>query len=444
MQFSFIQDLGLAALLIFLAFFMRLKLGFLQRLFIPVSIIAGLLALTFGPNGFGYLAFSEQIGTYPGIMIAFLFGTLPFTHKVDKKEAKALQRDTLQMGGSTIFILVLQWGLGLLFGLTLLRGLYPDINFGFGSILAAGFFGGHGTAAAIGDTLATNLNWEDAKSLAMTSATVGILSATIGGIFMVQWAVRKGKTEYLKDFNQLPSSLRTGLIPNSEQRPMGKTTFSNIAIDPFVMHLMLALAVGIGGMYLTQWTKPLLGGYSIAAFSFAFILGLLLKWVLNKTKGLQYIDTQIMGRICGSFADLIVIYGIASIKLSVVVAYAGPLVLLFAFGLIMAVLVLRKAGPALFVNAWFEKSLFLWGMSLGVTAIGIALLRMVDPEAKSGTLPTFALGYISVTPFEVGCLVIFPILAGLGYHWYFTIGCLALALLLFLALRRYQKRLRKT
>ena len=79
----------------------------------------------------------------------------------------------------------------------------------------------------------------------------------------------------------------------------------------------------------------------------------------------------------------------------------------------------------------FEKSLFLWGMSLGVTAIGIALLRMVDPEGESETLPSFAIGYIGVTPIEVSCLVFFPIIVSQGYHWHFTFGCLLAASIIY-------------
>ena len=440
MLVSFIQDLGLISIILLVSFFLRHKIGLLQRLFIPVSILAGLLSLSLGNYGLGYLQFSDQLGNYPGIMIAFLFASLPFTLKKREGKSKTFKRDTIQIGGTALVILLLQWGTGVLFGLTVLHWLFPEINAGFGAILATGFFGGHGTAAAIGESFATNLNWEAAKSLAMTSATVGIFSATIGGVILVQWGVKKNKTAFIKDFNTLPNSLKTGLIPLKEQHSMGKSTFSNIAINPLLMHFVLVLFVGISGMYLTEITKPLLNGYSIAAFSFAFIVGLLLKWALTKLQYNHYFDPQVMNGICGLFADLIVVFGIASIKIDVIVNFAVPLLLLFGVGIGLALFCFRVMGPKVFSSFWFEKSLFLWGMSLGITAMGIALLRMVDSESKSETLPSFALGYLTVSPFEVAGLVFFPIMVNLGLQWPFAISCLFFGILLFILLKRYNKK----
>ena len=45
-------------------------------------------------------------------------------------------------------------------------------------------------------------------------------------------------------------------------------------------------------------------------------------------------------------------------------------------------------------NSWFERSLFCYGYSTGVFAIGFVLLRIVDPENKSKTVEDTAM-----TPF---------------------------------------------
>lgn len=441
MSYNFIQDLGLISILILISFVIRYKIILFQRLFIPVSIISGLFALVLGPNGMDYFKFSDQLASYPGIMITFLFASLPFTFEKNREKSKTLKRDTLQITGVMMMILLLQWGVGLLFGLTVLKALFPEIHQGFGAILAGGFFGGHGTAAVIGESFTTNLNWEDAKSLAMTSATFGVFAATMGGVIMVQWGIKKNQTAFIKSFKALPNGLKTGVIPLKEQASIGNSTFSAIAINPLLMHFLLVLMVGTGGMYLTEASEPFLKGYSIASFSFAFILGLLLKWCFSKLKFDSYFNPKIMNGICGFFADLIVVFGIASIKTEIVANYAGPLLLLFAIGILFAIMIFKIIGPQIFSSFWFEKSLFLWGMSLAVTAIGIALLRMVDPESKSQTLSTFALGYIGVGSFEVSFLVIFPILLSLGLQWFFALGCLFLAMLLFILLRRYHKKI---
>ncbi len=43
-------------------------------------------------------------------------------------------------------------------------------------------------------------------------------------------------------------------------------------------------------------------------------------------------------------------------------------------------------GPAMNRGSWFERSIFVFGYSTGVFAIGFILLRIVDPENRSKTL----------------------------------------------------------
>ena len=42
-------------------------------------------------------------------------------------------------------------------------------------------------------------------------------------------------------------------------------------------------------------------------------------------------------------------------------------------------------------------------------ATGIALLKMVDPKLKSGTLNEYGVAYVGFAPFEIGTTIIAPI-----------------------------------
>ena len=68
--------------------------------------------------------------------------------------------------------MLLQWALVGLFGLYVIKLIWPDLNDAFGIMLPTGFYGGHGTAAAIGSAF-EGLGWDEARSLGMTTATVG-------------------------------------------------------------------------------------------------------------------------------------------------------------------------------------------------------------------------------------------------------------------------------
>ncbi|HOG41636.1 MAG TPA: sodium:glutamate symporter, partial [Bacteroidales bacterium] len=51
-------DLGIILGLLLIGKIIRVKVKLVQKLFIPPSLLAGLLGLIFGPNGFGWLPLS--------------------------------------------------------------------------------------------------------------------------------------------------------------------------------------------------------------------------------------------------------------------------------------------------------------------------------------------------------------------------------------------------
>ena len=72
-------DLGFISILLLVGKFIRVKVKLIQQLFIPPSLIAGLLGLAFGPNGLGWIPLANDLGTYAAILIALVFGALPLS-----------------------------------------------------------------------------------------------------------------------------------------------------------------------------------------------------------------------------------------------------------------------------------------------------------------------------------------------------------------------------
>lgn len=421
-------DVGLIGLLLLVGTIIRAKVKIAQQMFLPASIIAGILALAFGPNGLGWLPFSEQIENYPGILIAVIFGTLPLLSP--RIDWKAIRTRVGSMWAYSQLAMILMWGGGLLFALLLLNPFWGSLHDGFGLMLAAGFVGGHGTAAAIGDTFAAN-GWEEAKSLAMTSATIGIISSILIGILLIKRGSTKGHTSFLSSFSDLPDELRTGLIEPGDRSKSETDTVSSISIDPYVFHLSIVMIIALGGYYLSQLGESLLPNVSIPAFSLAFLVGLLVKKILNSTNTAKYVSTDVVNRIGGSATDILVAFGIGSISLSVVVDYALPLALLFIFGLFYAFLFFSILSKRFFEEYWFEKGIFTWGWTTGTTAMGMALLRIVDPQAKSKTLDDYGLAYIPIAPVEILLVTFAPMFVLASKGWLFVLIVAAVSALIF-------------
>ena len=73
-------DIGLISLLLLVGTIIRAKVKFIQQMFLPASIIAGLLALLFGPNGLGILPFSDQMGLSGNFDSSHLWNICRYCH----------------------------------------------------------------------------------------------------------------------------------------------------------------------------------------------------------------------------------------------------------------------------------------------------------------------------------------------------------------------------
>ena len=95
------------------------------------------------------------------------------------------KRSRTDVGGTLRWVCYCNGSLVGLFGLYVIKLIWPDLNDAFGIMLPTGFYGGHGTAAAIGSAF-EGLGWDEARSLGMTTATVGVICSIIGGLLMVK------------------------------------------------------------------------------------------------------------------------------------------------------------------------------------------------------------------------------------------------------------------
>ncbi|MDD3300012.1 MAG: sodium/glutamate symporter [Bacteroidales bacterium] len=426
-------DLGLIFALLLVGKLIRVKVKFIQKLFIPPSLIAGFLGLAMGPNGLGWLPFSNQLGTYAGVLIALVFAALPLSSP--KFRFKEVAGRVGPIWAYAQLGMLLQWAFMGLFGLFVLNIIWPQLNSAFGIMLPTGFYGGHGTAAAIGDAFGS-LGWEEAKSLGMTTATAGVVIAIVVGLVMVKRAAVKGDTSFISDFSDLPDELRTGLIPEGNREDAGTSTTSSISIDSLAFHLAFVFVVALIGYLFSQGVKSYYPKLEIPVFSASFIVGLVFKKIFDSTGVSEYICPRQTSRLSSTFTDLLVACGVASIQLSVVVKYAVPLVILIAVGAFVVWAVTFFLGRRLCKTFWFERSIFAWGWWTGTMAMGIAFIRIVDPKLESKAMDDYAMAYLPIAPIEILIITFVPVLFVNGLGLWLLLGLLLLSFLIVLFAKR--------
>ena len=415
-------DIGIISLLLLIGKWMRVKISWIQKLFIPPSLLAGFIGLAFGPFGFNILPLSSQTGTYAGILIAFIFGALPLTSQKSNGNSHEIGRMWVYSQAG----MLLQWAFGGLLGLLILNQIWP-LSAAFGITMPSGFCGGHGTAAAIGQAFG-QLGFDEILTLAMTAATFGIVASVILGLIFVKWATKKKQTTYLADYSALPDELRTGLLPKDKRESMGESTCSSISIDSLSFNLAIICAIALGGYGVSKLAAHFMPGFELPVFSCAFVVGIIIKKLLDKTRASESICPQTVGHISGSMTDYLVAFGIASIKISVVIEYIVPLAILLLSGLVVTFIYVAVMAKKLMKECWFEKAIFTWGWFTGTMAMGIALLRVVDPKMKSRCLDSYALAYLFVAPVEIALITFAPVAFTNGYGLLFSGICLVAGL----------------
>ena len=410
---TLLYDICLMSLLIFIAKVIRTKIKLFQNLYIPTALIAGFLGVAGGPFGLDILPLSSQASSYSGILIAVLFATMYLG-----RQEKASFKKMLDGVGDTFFLNTAseigQYGVAILFGIFVLGALFPGIHSCFALMMPAGFVGGHGTAAAIGSML-EGAGWSDALTIGQTFATFGLLLGIFGGIAIINFCARRGYTRIIRKISAMPEDMKTGLIYKENRTSMGENTISPMSLDPLTWHLGLVM-VSVGGAYLINfYIFKWFPNISIPIYGLALVCGLVVQKILKWCSLNEYVDRRVISRIGSCAADYLVGFGVATINIGVVIQYWKPMLLLCLLGTVFVVLFFFIISRKFFRNFWVERGIYIFGWSTGVMSIAVLLLRVVDPEFKSGVLEDSGFAWIFISFIDIACVTFLPLLVLQGY-----------------------------
>ncbi|HIJ65754.1 MAG TPA: sodium:glutamate symporter [Candidatus Hydrogenedentes bacterium] len=425
-------------LLLVLGKVLRLKIGLFQRLYLPASVLGGVAGLMVFQTVLGVgkfvLAYADPNaptglesvmtalvalqadatlgwGRLPGLLINIVFAalflgvTIPPLKTIWQKSGPQLAYGQIVAWGQYVV------GLGL--ALAVLAPFLKVPAF-IGTIIPVGFEGGHGTAGGLKETFEF-FGWAEGADFALASATAGIVSAIIVGMALINWAVRHGYTQKLKRIEDMPSSSISGVYAVDERPSAGKQTVSADSVDSLALHLaLIGVAVFIGyfmklGLVRVESLsdvlseKKFLAGFPL--FPLCMIGGLGVQLFLSRVARTDLIDHQLMQRLSGTAMDFLVVAAISTIRLPVILSGLAPFALLVVAGIAWNVFcVVWLARRLLPKGAWFERAITEMGQSMGVTATGLLLLRVVDPEHETDAVSAFGYKQLLHEPFMGGGL----------------------------------------
>ena len=233
------------SLLLVIGKILRVRIPFLQRLYLPSSVIGGILGLVV-VTALGEHAPAEITGgmrAIPGFMINVIFATL-FLGAATPKLGTVIRFAFPQLCLGQI----IAWGqyvLGLgLAGFVFVRVF--DVPAAFGNLLEIGFEGGHGTVAGMAEAF-TKQGWEEGAALGFTIATVGMILGIAVGMVLVNWAYSKGIVKAVRPFNERSREERRGIHARDRRPSAGAQTVYSDSIDSLAWHFaIVGLAVLLG------------------------------------------------------------------------------------------------------------------------------------------------------------------------------------------------------
>ncbi|MBR2345679.1 MAG: sodium:glutamate symporter [Lentisphaeria bacterium] len=387
----------LLSVLLVLGKLVRLGVPVLQRLYLPSSVIGGLIGLLVF-SCFGQYFPAETVkamGKLPGFLINVIFAAIFLGTVAPKlKDVFKMAMPQLCMGQ------MLAWGQYVI-GLGLAGFLFLPlfgVNAAMGNLLEIGFEGGHGTVGGMTQSFRDG-GWEEGIALGYTVATGGMILGILVGMALINWALNKGHIRSVRTFDERDRSERIGIYQADARPSAGKQTVFCDSIDSLAWHIALlgiSILIGYGmlkGLQFLEVTlfpdneSRLFSGFPL--FPLCMIGGVLVQIIFQKMKVNYLIDHGQMQRLSGASLDFLVVAAVATIRLEVVKANWLPLVIMMSVGLLWSVFLLMVVAPRLFKSAWFECAIAEFGQGLGVTATGLMLLRTVDPESKTVAAASF-------------------------------------------------------
>ncbi len=365
---------------------------FLRKSLIPTSVIGGSIliiialiykavtketmfdSVVFGGNGTANL----EIITYHALALGFIASAFKSSKgKLTKKRTTEI----FNTGVTTVSTYLLQGILGM--AVTIIAGLIITGFFSAaGLLLPFGYGQGTGQAMNYGNIYETEYGFVGGKSFGLTIAALGFVSASLGGVIHLNVMKHRGKLKATGN----KDGLNREIVESSDEIPMQES------IDKFTIQVAL-IFLAYGVTYLIMYLLGLiLPGMKSTIFGFNFLLGVLSATLIKVTMNFlkkrsvikkEYVNDFLMTRASNFFFDLMIVSGIAAIRLDILEKYWGIMIILGVVGFVFTYLYNRLVAKVLFPEYKEEQFLAMYGMLTGTASTGIILLREIDGDFET-------------------------------------------------------------
>ena len=361
---------------------------------IPTSVLGGLILLIInvvytaitGNNVFNTEFFAYkgpatlEVITYHCLALGFIATTFKGTKEKFSKERNV---EIFNTGVTTVSTYLLQGVFGM--AVTIIASLLvSEIFAASGIILPFGYGQGTGQALNWGGIYESDYGFVGGKSFGLTIAALGFISAALGGVIHLNIMRKHGKLTTTS--TEVCEALNSEQIQSDDEIPM------NASIDKMTVQVAIVFASYFIAYLMMYALGLLLPGLRSTLYGFNFLLGVIAatlvyavyNWMKKaKIAKKSYINPFLMNRISGFCFDLMIIAGIAAIRLEFIKNYFLIIAILGLGGAVLTYFYLRFVCKKLFGKYAEEQFLAMYGMLTGTASTGMILLREADMDLKT-------------------------------------------------------------
>ena len=327
----------------------------------------------FGGNGSAWL----ELITYHMLALGFTASALKSS---GGKMTKERSIEIFNTGLTTVATYLLQAFVGMI--ICIIGAIFlKDLLEAAGLLLALGYGQGPGQAMNYGGIYELDYGFVGGKSFGLTIASMGFLSASIGGVIHLNIIKKQGKIKLDRG-----SGVTNETVEGQNEIPMQES------IDKFTIQIALIVVAYMIAYAMMFVLGNLLPGMRATIYGFNFLLGVLsgtlVKTVINACRKRNiihrnYTNDFLLTRATNFFYDIMVTASIAAIRMGIIGKYWVVLLIMGLVGLVVTYVYVRFVSHKLFPAYAEQQFLAMYGMLTGTASTGVILLREIDGDFKT-------------------------------------------------------------
>ncbi|MFG6392764.1 MAG: sodium:glutamate symporter [Lachnospiraceae bacterium] len=387
---------GIASLMLCLGMILCKKVPYLHKSLIPASVIGGVTGLVLVNyvlvhiNGIdtGILAFNDIVD----IFFCFSFISIGLTQNSDKDPGKPKEKNDIPskkkgiaggiIGMSLIWCILYAITPVAAAGIIALSGKPFNIEPVYGLLIPFAFCQGPGQAMTYGRLFENVYGFENAEMVALTFAVIGYFVAFIIGIPIAKYGLEKGLAK-VKSNNK-----NKHITDNNKKEPDSKIKSYNMGIDKIVLHISLmgvCYLIANGLSRLLLFIPGIGSSFSAMNFFWGLIVACIVRKIMEKFNISHMLDSNLQTGITGCLTDYLVCCSFMAVQINIIKKWLIPILITSIICTIITIIICLYFSARLGSDHDFERFLGLYGTCTGTVPCGMSLIKIADPNLKTGT-----------------------------------------------------------